>query len=79
MILSVVDSLVSARTSVKALVLAKKGDLRAIQKLVLASSFPTLFLGAHNLSFPWIYVWTPLGISHCRVGFNALHEHPKWL
>ena len=49
MILSVVDSLVSARTSVKALVLAKKGDLRAIQTLVLASSFPSLFLEAHNL------------------------------
>ena len=49
MILSVVDSRVSARASVKALVLVKKGDLRAIQTLVLASSFPTLFLGAHNL------------------------------
>ena len=48
-ILSVVDSRVSARASVKALVLVKKGDLRAIQTLVLASSFPTLFLGAHNL------------------------------
>ena len=48
-ILSVVDSQVSARASVKALALAKKGDLRAIQTLVLSSSFPTLFLGAHNL------------------------------
>ena len=44
-----VDSQVSARASVKALVLAKKGDLRAIQTLVLTSSFPILFLGAHNL------------------------------
>ena len=48
-ILSVVDSRVSAWASVKALALAKKGDLRAIQILVLSFSFPTPFLGAHNL------------------------------
>ena len=48
-ILSLVNSLFSATATVKELILAKKGDLKAIQTLVLAFVLLTPFLVAHNL------------------------------
>ena len=42
-ILSLVNSLFSATATVKELILAKKGDLKAIQILVLAFVLPTFF------------------------------------